>query len=362
MSDDDNDKYTLKYFQDWINRLKQSVLPKLPSVDKQDNFIKACQPVQTSNESLKAAKALLDNLKNKQAPQDEIDKAQAMVDSQTKALQDAVDLCQELALGLLDGNDMQTFLADSFDDKDLITLVILQQMGPEKLEKWCNRDVTARTQLVKFLEEDVVMQRRFMAGGGARAGEYGRAVELYDQLSQQVELSTDSADVKAVLDRLAMAVALELADPLMRFFCDPETIDPIQRYIHYEQAFMFGELDPAFEHLTVWDLRGVVNNNACDAEIGWGRQCLMNYRPEICYSDDPQWQYCFIVRTDVGYTDPDFYKSPRSYDQILSGGGKCGPRAWYGRFICKAFGIPTWGVKQPGHAAVCISDKQMIEW
>jgi hypothetical protein len=31
---------------------------------------------------------------------------------------------------------------------------------------------------------------------------------------------------------------------------------------------------------------------------------------------------------------------------------KCGPRAWYGRFICKAFGIPTWGVKQPGHAAM----------
>lgn len=46
------------------------------------------------------------------------------------------------------------------------------------------------------------------------------------------------------------------------------------------------------------------------------------------------------------------YKSQRTFDQILSGGGKCGPRAWYGRFICKAFGIPTWGVKQPGHAAM----------
>lgn len=32
------------------------------------------------------------------------------------------------------------------------------------------------------------------------------------------------------------------------------------------------------------------------------------------------------------------------------GGGKCGPRAWFGRFICKAFGIPTWGARQPGHA------------
>ena len=32
------------------------------------------------------------------------------------------------------------------------------------------------------------------------------------------------------------------------------------------------------------------------------------------------------------------------------GGGKCGPRAWFGRFICKTFGIPTWGARQPGHA------------
>jgi hypothetical protein len=31
---------------------------------------------------------------------------------------------------------------------------------------------------------------------------------------------------------------------------------------------------------------------------------------------------------------------------------QCGPRAWYGRFINKAFGIPTWGVRQTGHAAV----------
>jgi hypothetical protein len=31
---------------------------------------------------------------------------------------------------------------------------------------------------------------------------------------------------------------------------------------------------------------------------------------------------------------------------------QCGPRAWFGRFICKAFGIPTWGVRQPGHAAM----------
>ena len=38
--------------------------------------------------------------------------------------------------------------------------------------------------------------------------------------------------------------------------------------------------------------------------------------------------------------------------QLVSGGGKCGPRAWMGRFACKAFGVPTWGCRQPGHAAM----------
>lgn len=32
---------------------------------------------------------------------------------------------------------------------------------------------------------------------------------------------------------------------------------------------------------------------------------------------------------------------------MLSGGGKDKPNAWFGRFICKTFGIPTWGCSQP---------------
>ena len=36
-----------------------------------------------------------------------------------------------------------------------------------------------------------------------------------------------------------------------------------------------------------------------------------------------------------------------------SGGGKGDPRTWYGRrLICRAFGIPTWGCRQPCHAVM----------
>jgi hypothetical protein len=36
----------------------------------------------------------------------------------------------------------------------------------------------------------------------------------------------------------------------------------------------------------------------------------------------------------------------------LSAGGECGPRAFFTRFVRKAWGMPTWGVTEPGHAAM----------
>lgn len=35
-----------------------------------------------------------------------------------------------------------------------------------------------------------------------------------------------------------------------------------------------------------------------------------------------------------------------NYKELLSAGGQCGPRAWFGRFIAKAWGTPTWGCRQ----------------
>jgi hypothetical protein len=77
---------------------------------------------------------------------------------------------------------------------------------------------------------------------------------------------------------------------------------------------------------------------------------LKAYRPDQVLTTDEHWRYCVTVRSDVGYRQPDH--SFDTYAAMLSAGGKCGPRAFFGRFICKAFGIPTWGVRQKGHAAM----------
>lgn len=52
------------------------------------------------------------------------------------------------------------------------------------------------------------------------------------------------------------------------------------------------------------------------------------------------------------YKKAEWTKLPHDYLQVLSGGGKCGARAWMGRFACRAHGNPVWGVRQPGHAAL----------
>jgi hypothetical protein len=54
--------------------------------------------------------------------------------------------------------------------------------------------------------------------------------------------------------------------------------------------------------------------------------------------------------TKINYHHPEHGFS--NYKELLSAGGVCGARAWFGRFIAKCFGMPTWGVRQPGHAAM----------
>jgi len=36
----------------------------------------------------------------------------------------------------------------------------------------------------------------------------------------------------------------------------------------------------------------------------------------------------------------------------MAGGGKCGPRSWFGQMTCKAFGLPSIAMGQPKHSAV----------
>jgi hypothetical protein len=82
---------------------------------------------------------------------------------------------------------------------------------------------------------------------------------------------------------------------------------------------------------------------------------LRNCRPDYVTLPDYNWRYVAAVRTEIAYTpqDPNIGEpSHHFYQNILRNGGTCGPRAFFGRFILRAFGVPTWGVTQRSHAAL----------
>jgi len=346
----DNKKY-LDQLGAWRNevekRLKQS-LPKLLDAACQEAFAAACQAVLSADKSQQDAQAVLNSLKEKKPVDPKaVEQAQQAYQDAVKTFDDAMESCMKVAVDtILDKEPMKSVTTDSssFDDSDLVAFMILNGNCKE-LAWWCDRNEAQAEWLMSCLH-DTDLMRTFLESGGARSGKYGDALQLYKDLGVAEQKDP-------VLKRLALAVALELAEPYPLFNPNAGKTDAKKRYVHYEQAYLLGELDPNFSTFNVWELRQVVNSDATEEELSWGRQSLLDYRPDIALKNDAQWQYCQIVRTDVGYTNPDWYKKTGpSYDQILSGGGKCGPRAWYGRFICKAFGIPTWGVRQPGHAAM----------
>jgi hypothetical protein len=328
-----------KFLEHWKTDLESRLSESLPELDDgaKAAFVAACSAVESADIVRKNAEKLRDAISNqKPVNEEELNLAKETVALTDKALQDAMEACEKVAVNTILDRGLKNIIDDpNWDDTDLVTYTVLCQGGVKPLAQWCELGEDEAQELISAIQNTELM-RTFLESGGPRNGKYGKAVQLYNRIQPE----------DPVLKRLALAISLELADPYPLFRNDKEFTDAYSRYVHYEQAYLLGELDPLFPQFNIFELRNVVNSDATDDELSWGRRCLLNYRPDLVDAKDPQWQYCKLVRTDVGYNRPDWYKSPRSYDQILSGGGQCGPRAWFGRFICKAFGIPTWGVRQ----------------
>jgi len=130
--------------------------------------------------------------------------------------------------------------------------------------------------------------------------------------------------------------------------------DQVARYLHYEKAYLDGELDPAFKDMTVFECRFITNHGCSDEELAWCREMMRNYRPDHITRPDYKWRYAYIVKTDVPYMstrhDPELGMPAQ---QAVALGGVCGRRAYFGRLATRAFGIPARRSTQKGHGAMC---------
>jgi hypothetical protein len=243
--------------------------------------------------------------------------------------------------------------SDKLDDK-LVQCAVLVHATPRGLAEYAQqgKEQSAR---VEKLVGDTKLMKEMLVAGGAKFGKYGQAMEILEAI-QKASPKTQ----QGTLQRLALATSLEFAKPISQSRAGVETnapafVDPVKRYLHYEKAFLAGELDPAFKDLTTWEYRMVLDCDAPEHILAWGREMLRNYRPDHISHADYGWRYSVAVRTDVPYGSQnvkDDLPTLHNYQNIIRNGGVCGRRAFFGRFILRAFGIPVWGVTQRAHAAL----------
>jgi len=246
------------------------------------------------------------------------------------------------------------FLASDRLDAQLVRYVVLTEATPRRLAEFAQKG-KEQEQFIERLLADADLMKQMVIADGARGGRYGQAMEIYTGIQKASKKAGNG-----VLQRLALAVSLEHAVPAKQRNAEgltgaPPIVNPVKRYLHFEKAFLGGELDPGFKGLSVWDYRMVVNGEEPEEILAWGRRMLRNYRPDHVNTSDYRWRYVAAVRTEIKYGSQDNkYDKPelQFFQNILMNGGVCGRRAFFGRFILRSFGIPTTARPQRGHAAL----------
>lgn len=324
------------------------------------------EKAKTSAERKAAEKALTEAKKGKEEGEKALKERQADYD---KALADEPKLSKaneaakaelekaradELAVATSLLSDIAPVLSTDKLDATLAKCAALTHATPRGLAAFAQQGPEQEALVEELFINDTLIVEMLVAGG-AKYGEYGNAMGIFAAITKASPKASSGN-----LHRLALATALEHARPITQNNPGggsdaPSTVDPVKRYLHYEKAYLAGELDPAFAGFTTWEYRHAINSDAPDETLAWGREMLRTYRPDHIYNADYGWRYVSTIRTEVPYGSQNVkYDDPslQQHQNIICNGGICGRRAFFGRFILQSFGIPTWGVTQKAHAAL----------
>lgn len=339
--------------------------------------------IREADQGIAAAQAALQKAATdaaRAAAQEDLSRWQANREDGVKALRDrqaVLDLAKldapratqqfkaaEAALALARSNEqaavsdllaiIEPLVAGDRHDAKLVQAAVLAGATPKGLAAFAQQGPEHEALIERLLADAPLMQDMLVAGG-ANGGQYGPVMQIYSAIRRARPTSA-----AGLLHRLALATSLEFSVPVQQSHAASQTngppfVDPVKRFLHYEKAYLDGELDAAFKQFTAWELRMVVDCDAPDHVLAWGREMLRTYRPDHVTNPDYGWRYSGAVRTDVSYGSQhvqDDLPTLHAYQNIPRNGGVCGRRAFFGRFILKCFGIPVWGVTQHKHAAL----------
>lgn len=285
--------------------------------------------------------AMADEVKHIQADKDA---RAALVEAEANELRAAKAILADLA-PILSSDDL---------DATLVKCAVLANATPRGLAEFAQQG-KAQEDLVEKLLADTALMRDMLDAGGANGGKYGQAMQIFTDIRKATNKAADG-----ILYRLALGTSVEHAVPVGQRNAIAETnapafVDPVKRYLHYERAYLDGELDPAFKDMSAWECRQIVNSYAPDHILAWGREMLRNYRPDHILVPDYGWRYSGAVRTDVAYKHSQEYVDTDTlgfFQNVIRNGGICGRRAFFGVFIIKCFGLPSVERPQRAHAAL----------
>jgi len=334
----------LEEYTEMLDSLQADIASSLPTIDgkKRTDFLDA--------------RAALTKIEE---PSEDADAATrtkyetAKTEAESNALQAARALFADLGTTL--GGEA-TLGGDSLDSK-LMKAAIVRNATPRGLAEFAQQG-TEQKKLLEKLFADEALMKQILVAGGANGGEYGEAMQVYTAI---LEKSERAREVGSIFQRLALGTAIHMPwlpgtekGGVHHIVYRTETeIDQVQRYLHYEKAYLDGELDPAFKDMNTWECRFITDDPYSDEELAWVRQMMRTYRPDHITNPDYKWRYVGIVKSDVPYCSPtsDDALGTRAQQHIALG-GVCGRRAYYGRLATRAFGIPSRASTQTGHGAM----------
>lgn len=254
--------------------------------------------------------------------------------------------------------DIDKFLASDSLDPKLLKAAIIRNATPQGLAEFAQQG-PAEAKLLEQLFADEALMKQILIAGGANGGEYGEAMQVYTAI---LEKSQRAREVGSIFQRLALGTAIHMPWLLGKekggvhniVYRTQTTVDQVERYLHYEKAFLNGELDPAFKDMNTWECRFITDDPYSNEDLAWTRKMMQNYRPDHITNPDYKWRYVRIVKSDVPYVSPTSDPSLGTpAQQHIALGGICGRRAFYGRLATRAFGIPSRASTQTGHGAMC---------
>ena len=330
-----------------LKTLQEDIAKALPQVDERQMaaFLNACQ-------AEAAATATERKTMHAQAKSKDKAEAEKAHTAAKEALALAASNAQAPTMAVL--TNLDRFLTSDSLDTKLVKCVVLAEATPQGLAAFAQQGQEQEFLVDQLLADGDLMKQMVMAGG-ASDGCYAQAMKIFTDIQKASQQAKEG-----ILRRFALGTSLEQAVPVGQRNADaqtgaPTTVDPVKRYLHFEKAFLAGELDPGFKDLSVWECRFVGNGDEPDEMLAWGREMLRNYRPDHIQTADTRWRYVEAVKTDVKYGSQDQKNDSPSlgfYQNIINTGGVCGRRAFFGRFILRCFGMPTLARPQPGHATL----------